>query len=416
MRFAEFLFAPRAVALMLVLAPAWSLAHAAAPELEAEPPAAAAPKAWQWAGIYKADALHANTGSLNSWVGNLNLRADADAGQLFGWAGTSFHIEVLLNHGGKPNQLIGSTQGISNIEVAEGAARLYATWLEHEFAESGTRLLFGLYDLNSEFYATEASALLINPSFGIGIDASQSGRNGPSVFPNLGLTLRLRQAWGASHYVQAALIDGVPGDPAHPGRTVVKLSREDGALGVLEFGYQERGEDGSNGPGHWAVGAWQYSAQSPSRAHGSAGTARNHGIYALAQGLLHQGQGSTRTIGFVRSGLAHSKVNAVDWAVDTGLLIEHPLASVSGLANMAPQTFTAGLAYAHYGQGWRDAQLAAGTPISSHELVLEVGVRWQLLPTLAVQPLLQHLWHPGGRREASSTLIGARLEWSFGAP
>ena len=61
---------------------------------------------------------------------------------------------------GTSGRQIATVQGISNLEVAQNAARIYATWIEHEFKAAGTRVLFGLYDLNSEFYATDASGLL----------------------------------------------------------------------------------------------------------------------------------------------------------------------------------------------------------------------------------------------------------------
>ena len=193
-------------------------------------------KRWSWDAVYKADLLHnAATGSV--LVGNLNLRVNVDADALFGWTGTTLHTEALLNHGGKPNRRVGTTQGISNLEVVDSAARLYATWAQKDFGD-GKSLLFGLYDLNSEFYATDASGLLIHPSFGIGIDFSQSGRNGPSIFPNLGLALRAKVQHDGGYYTQFALIDGVPGDRDTPGRTVVRQNREDGALVVGEYGRQ----------------------------------------------------------------------------------------------------------------------------------------------------------------------------------
>ena len=239
------------------------------------------PKRWTWEAGYKADVLRgAATGTV--WVGHLNLRANADADALFGWGGTTLHAEALLNHGGKPNRRIGSAQGISNLEVADSAARLYATWVQKEF-DTGSRLLFDLYDLNSEFYATDASGLLIHPSFGIGIDFSQSGRNGPSIFPNLGLALRAKVAHEGGDYSQVALIDGVPGDPEHPGRTVVSLSRKDAVLLVGEYGWQQEPAGATQAAtlDHWGVGARSYTQRSDR--HDATGRERNHGVYALAQ-------------------------------------------------------------------------------------------------------------------------------------
>jgi porin len=368
---------------------------------------AAAPDAdgpWQWSGIYKLDLLHVDAPSLNTGIGNLGLRADADAEALFGWDDTRLHAELLWNHGGRPNVQVGTTQGLSDLEVAQGSARLYAAWIERQFASNGTRLLFGLYDLNSEFYATDASALLIHPSFGIGPDFAQSGRNGPSIFPNLGLALRLRQALGESHYLQVAVIDGVPGDPAHPERTTVRLSRNDGALLVAEAGWQEPGAD-ETGPGHWGVGVWHYT-RATERLDGGA-PERNQGAYALAQAALW-GADAQRVTGFARVGVANRAVNAVDLAFDAGLLAPRPL------GDRGPDAATLGVAVARFGAAQRAAQAAEGQRIAGNETALEVGARWQVRPDLALQPLLQRVWRPGGHEGAAVNVAGLRAEWTFG--
>ena len=361
------------------------------------------PKRWTWEAGYKADLLRgAATGSV--WVGHLNLRANADADALFGWAGTTLHAEALLNHGGKPNRRIGSAQGISNLEVADGAARLYATWVQKEF-DNGSSLLFGLYDLNSEFYAADASGLLINPSFGIGIDFSQSGRNGPSIFPNLGLALRAKVPHEGGYYSQVALIDGVPGDPAHPGRTVVSLSRKDAVLLVGEYGWQQAPAGATQAAtlDHWGVGAWSYTQRSDR--HDGNGRERNHGVYALAQTVLRSGP-DARTTGFVRAGLANRRISAIDLGVDAGVLLERPFGAAG------PPVVTAGVAVARFGRPFRDA---APSRVAAHEIAFEIGARWQPWPSVAVQPLLQRTWNVGGRPGEHATLVGARIEWSPGA-
>lgn len=366
--------------------------------------AAQAPSVWKWGGVYKTDLLRTNAPRLTTGVGNLNLRVDGDAAALLGWDDTALHTELLWNHGGKPNRRVATVQGISNLEVAQSAARMYASWIEREFKTSGTRVLFGLYDLNSEFYATDASGLLIHPSFGIGIDFSQSGRNGPSIFPNLGLSLRIRQALADGHYVQVAAIDGVPGDPDNPGRTVIRLRRDDGALLVAEFGWQERDADGPK-PGHWGIGTWRYTQRSE-RVDGGA-PQPNQGVYALAQTLLFD-RDAARTTGFVRAGAANRRVNGVDLAFDAGVMVERPL------GEGGPSAFTVGVAVARFARAQRAAQAALGVASASNETALEVGARWLPLPSLALQPLLQQVWHPGGRSGAVATIVGLRLEWTLG--
>ena len=368
--------------------------------------AAEAAPAWTWDGIYKVDLLQ--SGTTRGAIGNLGLRATADAGALFGWDDTTLHAELLWNHGSKPNRRIGTTQGISNLEVAESAARIYATWIQHEYKASGTSVLFGLYDLNSEFYATDASGLLIHPSFGIGIDFSQSGRNGPSIFPNLGLALRAKQQLGSGgYYLQGALIDGVPGDPEHPGRTTIRLSRNDGALLVAEFGWQERGDEGPK-PGHWGIGSWRYTQRTDRVGGSGSGSERNQGVYALAQGVLIEAEHGRTTV-FARAGAANRRINAVDLGMEAGVLVDRPF------GKDGPSALTAGIAVARYGRAHRHAaQAATGVALAAHETALEVGARWQLSPALALQPLLQQVWNTGGRRAAKETMAGLRLEWSFG--
>ena len=361
---------------------------------------------WRWDGIYKADLLYSRHAD-GAAVGNLGLRVTADAGTLLGWEDTTLYAEALWNHGSKPNRRVGTTQGISNLEVAQNAARVYATWAEHEFKATATSLLFGLYDLNSEFYSTDASGLLIHPSFGIGIDFSQSGRNGPSIFPNLGLALRVKQPFGDGLYLQAAVIDGVPGDPDHPGRTTIHLSRDDGALLVGEFGWQQHGDDGPK-PGHWGMGLWHYT-QRTARLDDGNQLEHNQGAYMLAQGLLFDAQ-RARMTGFVRAGVANRRVNAVDLGFDAGVLVEQPF------GQDGPAALTAGLAVARFGKPHRQVQSDAGITIASRETALEIGARWQPQPSLALQPLLQRVWNTGGRASAHETIAGLRLEWRFGSP
>ena len=111
----------------------------------------------------------------------------------------------------------------------------------------------------------------------------------------------------------------------------------------------------------------------------------------------------------MRAGIANRRVNAIDLAFDAGVLVNRPF------GKDGPSALTAGIAVARFGRARRDAVLAnEGVPIASHETALEVGARWQLSPSLALQPLLQHVWNTGGRRATNETIVGLRFEWSFG--
>jgi porin len=364
---------------------------------------AANESALSWEATVSVDTLHAGRPALTTALSHIDLRLGVDAARLFGWQGTTLRVEALADHGGKPNGKVGSLQGVSNIEVRQNALRLYSTWAEHELGP-GVTALVGLYDLNSEFYATDASSQLIHPAFGIGTEFGQTGRNGPSIFPTLSFGGRLKAQARSGFYAQGAVLDAVPGDPDHSGRTVVRLSRGEGALLAMEAGWQESPADGP-ASGRWGVGIWGYT-RAVEKIDG-AGTARNVGVYGLAQGVLLDSP-RPRTLGFVRAGLASGRVNAVDAAFDAGLLIDRPW------GRSGPASMSAGIAVARLGRDHRSAQALAGTSLRAVEATLELGARWRPWRGLAVQPLVQHVWNVAGRPGTAATVVGARWVWTLG--
>lgn len=364
--------------------------------------AANAAAAWRWDAVYKLDALHANHPDITTAVDLFNLRLTWNAERLFGWRGTTLRAELLSDHGGKPNAHVGTVQGLSNLEVQQNSVRLYAAAIEHEFA-NGTGVLVGLYDLNSEFYATEASALLIHPAFGIGSEFAQTGANGPSIFPNLAFGLRVKADRADGYYTRVAALDAVPGDPAHPGRTVVQPSGKKGALLVSEFGWRQPGQENPI-PNRWGIGIWDYSHEA-TRLDGAA-TGRNAGAYALIQAVLRQ-RVPGATVGFVRGGVANDRLNPIGLAFDAGVLVERPW------GDAGPAALTAGIAFARIGDTQRRLMIARGAAAGTHEITVEVGARWTPLAGLALQPLTQHVFRVAGKAGTSATIVGMRIEWTL---
>lgn len=96
---------------------------------------------------------------------NVNLVADLDLARLAGWRGATMHVDVLDNRGGRPNDATGTLQGVDNIEVPDAGLRLFEAWVEQDLGRGAT-MRFGLYDVNSEFYANDGAGLLIAPQIG----------------------------------------------------------------------------------------------------------------------------------------------------------------------------------------------------------------------------------------------------------
>ena len=130
---------------------------------------------WTHDVVYTADVIGPVQGGVakaGRYLDNLDITLDGDLERAVGWKGATVHAYVLNNMGGRPNDVAATLQGVDNIEVSRERLRLYELWIEQSLAGGAASVRAGLYDLNSEFYATGASDLLIAPPFGIGSEPS----------------------------------------------------------------------------------------------------------------------------------------------------------------------------------------------------------------------------------------------------
>lgn len=305
------------------------------------------------------------------YLDNLDVTLAIDAERAFGLPGVEFFLYGLYNNGHTfGGELTGDVHGVSNIETGVQAVRLYEAWADWRFGRDRRHSLrIGLYDLNSEFDTTDSGSLFINSAHGVGSDLADSGRNGPSIFPVTSLALRWRgtfDEWTA----QAAVFDGVPGDPAHPKRTAVRFDHGDGALLIGEV-HRSGARVRKAG-----IGAWYYTSRFPdlqARDTNGAPVMRrgSHGVYGLIDVRL-AGDGSAperQLTGFLRIGTADSAVNEINRYVGAGL-------AWRGI----------GLAYAH------------AHAVAPHRGVEEnIELTWRIAVTdwLTLQPDIQYILNPG---------------------
>ena len=259
----------------------------------------------------------------------------------------------------------------------------------------------------SEFDSVETGGLFLNSAQGIGPDFSQSGRNGPSIFPVTSLALRLRTSLGASAYGQVAVLDGVPGDPEDPGSNKIHLSHEDGALLVAELGWA--GDD-------WrklAVGAWMYTADfdrlDGTSSDGSPVTGDgNAGWYAIADRTVWRRE-ATSVAAFLRAGHADDRYNQFDFYVGTG-------ATMSGfLATRPDDELGLAIAVAMTGDGFEASRAAESLPTDHHETAIELTWRAPITDWLTLQPDVQYIINPGtdpGLDNALTISLRFELTWS----
>lgn len=171
--------------------------------------------------VYTAEAVSTVAGGKERgirYLDNLGLVVSADLDALIGWRGARMRLQGLYNNGASISDLIGDSQGASNIETGVRAARLFEAWIEQRVGDAAS-LRVGLYDLNSEFDNISIAENFVGSAYGIGTDIAQTGLNGPSIFPTTSLGARLDYRPAMGWVLRAALLDGVPGDPHRPSRT-----------------------------------------------------------------------------------------------------------------------------------------------------------------------------------------------------
>lgn len=356
--------------------------------------------------VYKADLMQGLSQRIDrrrQFLGNVDLklawqgrRRDADS--------TRALLHLLNNHGDKPNESIGTAQGVTNLETPANSSKIYQAWIEQGWFDDQLALLIGLFDLNSEFYVTESSALFVHPAFGTGAELGQTGRNGPSIFPTTSLAVRARAKLGRG-YLQAALFDGVPGSLDNPRGTHVRFDKGDGALQIVEAGVGlERGRL----PGKLALGAWRYTARfadlTDVDTSGAPIRRRNRGVYLLCDYPLLAVDAGRGLNAFLRAGTADPDINRFSYAVDAGVTLRGPL------GGRPDDAIGIGFAYERNSRKSRELAIAAGQLPIRNELSIEIDYRAQLRRWLVLQPNLQHLQHHGGGAGAIGWLAGLRLE------
>jgi porin len=332
-------------------------------------------------------------------INQLDLQVAIDADAAVGIHGLSLFAHVIANNGGSISKWVGDVQFVSNIEATR-VTKLYQLWIRQSFADDHMSGLVGLYDLNSEFYVTDGATLFLNSSFGVGKELAQTGVNGPGIYPNPALTLRLRGQFG-DVYAQTAVIDGHPGSVEDPFTPSFSWSADEGVLVITEAGVINDGSDG-NLRFKFAAGAWWY----PSSVESSL---PNGGAYVMAEHQMFRENGAGQGLSmFTRLGVADLRVNRFrsnisGGAVYTGLIPGRDEDRV-GLA----------VTVAGRNRHFASQQDAEEIPLRDAEMSFEMTYRIQLLPSIAVQPDFQYVIAPRcapGIDNAS--VLGIRFEGHF---
>ncbi|MFH1873480.1 MAG: carbohydrate porin [Pseudomonadota bacterium] len=385
----------------------------------------------------KFDSLH-NRGGIRSGgrtVSHVDIKLRADLDKLLGWNNAVAYLNTISNAGAGINALhSGSLMGVSNLEVPVATTRLFHAWLQKGFVEDRFSILAGIYPIDSEFFTLDSAATLLHPAYGPPADLSLT--NAPSIFNSAAFGVRAKAFFADREvYAMAALMDGIPNDPARPKATAIRFARGDGAFVIGEIGWMplETGHsfepvdpalvrqtpalvahEKYGGLSKYAVGFWRYGNRVADQidvdADGKPLQRRAQGGYVLAERSLFSlgGEAGRDVTAFGRYAFSDGHAIAIDRAWNLGLRIRGPLAS------RPDDSLTLGWSRSRLAAKWRTVQAAAGTETAAAEEAFEITWRAALTPWLALQPDLQYIRHPGGAAAARhATLVGARIEISF---
>jgi porin len=346
------------------------------------------------------------------YSGLVEIGAEFDLETALGWSSTRAFVLGIGTFGEDPADGASSMHAPSNLaNLATG--KLLEAWLEREFRDGTVAVLVGLYGADSEFDVKETAGVFMNGGFGTGLDLSETGRNGPCIYPTTCLGVRMRYQPDPGRYVQVALLDGVAGDPDQPHGTQIGLSRDDGVLVLGEAGLER-----SPGDGRFlraALGAWHYTTDFESvlpREDGGDPRSQNgtQGLYALLEGDLYAEPGQTRQglSGFLRVGVADDAVNRIGTYAGAGLVYTGLLPA------RAEDVLGLGVSAAWNGDDFKQAQAAAGTPVRDAEMTFELSYWMPLLSWLSVQLDAQFIRNPSTDPALDDALLfGVRYQVTF---
>lgn len=326
------------------------------------------------------------------YLHNLDLTLEWDMSQSGLEGGTIFLYGLSNNKSELTGDLVGDMQTISNIDNGE-VYRLYEAWYQQEFSNSRVKL--GLIDLNSEFDAIETGGLFINSSHGIGPDFSQTGENGPSIFPSTSPAAVFEYAVSEQLRFTGGVFDAVPNDPDNPMRQ--KISFDEGALFVGEMNYVSEGDV------RLAVGAYQYTAAFDTLL-GAEPQKGNGGLFAIVETPL-----TDKLNGWVRAGFTNSTINPLSHYIGGGVVLSEPFAGRED----DQLGFAIGTAW--NGSDFKQLMANEGSEPADAEVNFEMSYFYQINDMIAIQPDVQYVVNVGGTKDFDNALVlGLRFHFAVG--
>lgn len=340
--------------------------------------------------LYTGEEAYNAAGGLHdgaTYLNNIFAQVHIDAGTAFGWTGGSFVVEGFYeNEDSLDTQYVGAIQDASLIDTSGVATtRLYQAYYKQDLGD--TNLLFGLYDLQTEFGSTKPMDVFFNGAYAWTTTLDQSGINGPSTYPSTSLAFRVHEKLGKHWRVQAAVLDGVPDSAKDPRATAVNINKSNGALLIGEVDYL------LSRTTKFMAGYWDYTGKFPLINQAGLNPPSRTGFgssggYIGASTRLYSPAPKRGLDVFATFGVGDASRQVVDRSLNMGL-------TYTGLLDIRP-TDKLGIAagIAHAGVAYREMQASLNEATYTYETNFELTYRAQINHWLALQPDVQYWVHP----------------------
>lgn len=323
-------------------------------------------------------------------LANFDLLVGFDLEKLLGVSNLKFNAYLLGDIGDDPTEFVGDSFASSSIEAPD-AVKLYEAYLEKGFGKEWSAKL-GTRDLNAEFNALDSAGVFLNGSFGISPSISQTGINGPSIFPTTALAALVGYTGKSGIYSTLGSFNARAGDPNRYYSSDIYTGDKNGYLLIGEFGYKE-----SDDLGKYGFGYWKYTkASDPINAGDS--KSENSGAYFIGERKLLK----DLTV-FFKYGQADAKLNTFKSTAEFG-------ATYSGICKQFKKdTLALGASLGQVSSDYVELESSA-----EHEQLFEIAYRMELNDHIALTPDFQYVVHPGLALDVTDAVVGAlRFEYGF---
>lgn len=385
---------------------------------------------------YRNDTLANTQGGQRRGVVNqglLETSLELDLEKLAGLQGLRFFSNqfTIHNTGRIRRDYVGGINTIAAIEAVP-TVRLSELWLEQSLFGDAVKLRVGQLAADVDFFFSQASTLFLQSDFAT-ISALNLPSGGPA-FPLATPGVFVSVEPGSELKLQLGVYNGDPagrgeGDEQVRNRHGTNFRVRDPALVFAEAQLRANQEEGLARTlklGGWAhLGGFddQRLASGGGLLGDPAGSGvplrrrGNSGLYGVLDQQLWRPEGGAADSGIT----AYARVSVAPQPDRSpiGFYIDGGLVFAGLVPNRPEDRFGLGVIYAQYSGAARDFDRDRNRlggedgPVRGYEANLEVTYQAEIRPGFSVQPVVTHVWHPGGVPGRNALVAGVRTQLRF---